>query len=181
MSVQHESRPGVLKNRPLPSTVAVTLLGVALAALPGARSGIAIMMARRSPATSPLNRSLMPLSFGRSMLSHSISVRDQFTSASMLPNNEVLMPPSSPQPDAGACGAGSQTPAMGQRHRPSRANFSPADFNLSCACNAWGTGVVKIWANTTELSRKLSKNRCDRLACQRIIFRMACRPILRSD
>ena len=52
-SVQQESRFGVLKNRPLPSTVAVTLLGSSRPTSSARSAGIAIMMASISPDISP--------------------------------------------------------------------------------------------------------------------------------
>ena len=96
-SVQQESRLGVLKNRPLPSTVAVTLLGISTDVSPGFRPGRAMMMASGSPETSPTNRNLTPSPFGRCMLSQTMSSADQLISVSMLPYKDDVAAPLSPQ------------------------------------------------------------------------------------
>ena len=130
-SVQQESRFGVLKNRPLPSTVIVTLLGNPAAGPPDTRLGTAIMMVSRWPVTSPANRNRVPCPSGRSILSQVISEPDQLTVVSKLPNNAVCRAPFSPQPEptSAGCGAGcstatgSQTPKALNRSRPSTGSF----------------------------------------------------------
>ena len=130
-SVQQESRFGVLKNRPLPSTVIVTLLGNPAAGPPDTRLGTAIMMVSRSPVTSPANRNRVPCPSGRSILSQIISEPDQLTVVSKLPNNAVCRAPFSPQPEptsaVGGAGsstaAGSQAPKALNRSRPSKDSF----------------------------------------------------------
>jgi len=130
-SVQQESRFGVLKNRPLPSTVIVTLLGNPAAGPPDIRLGTAIMIASRSPLTSPANRIRTPCPSGRSILSQIISEPDQLTVVSKLPNNTVCRAPFSPQPEPTSAGggagcstaAGSQAPKVLNRSKPSTGSF----------------------------------------------------------
>lgn len=130
-SIQQESRFGVLKNRPLPSTEIVTLLGNPAAGSTDTRLGTAIIIASRSPATSPANRNRMPCPSGRSILSQIISEPDQLTVVSKLPNNAVCRAPFSAQPEPTSAGdgagcstaVGSQALKVLNRSRPSKGSF----------------------------------------------------------
>jgi len=130
-SVQQESRFGVLKNRPLPSTVAVTLLGTSTAESPEFRPGRAMMIASRSPETSPMNRILTPSPFGRGMLSQSMSSAVHLICASILPNSEAVADPLSPQVRTGGGNAASTSTSVGAPQAPngpSNISHSRGDF-----------------------------------------------------
>ena len=124
---------GCSKNRPLPSTVTVTLLGISTPASPRFRSGRAMMSASRSPETSPTNCSLTPLPSGRSMLSQAMSSADHRISVWIPPYKDDLAAPLSPQVlDSGPGGASTSTLAGSPQAPRGPRSISPSKGN-SCA------------------------------------------------
>lgn len=162
-SVQQESRFGVLKNRPLPSTVAVTLLGTSTPESPDFRPGRAMMMAKRSPEISPAKRILTPSPLGRRMFSQSMSSADHLISASMLPNSEAVANPVSPQVRAGGGNAASTSTSLGAPQAPrgpSNSSHSSGDFCAEtdfflAGCN----GIAFQWSELGLILLKAAKKR----------------------
>lgn len=89
----------MLKNRPLPSSIKVTLLSSAVPDSSRSRPGRAIMMAMRrsAPTTSPANRIRAPAPFGRGMPEHSSASADQSKVPVNAPNSSVFRRPCGPQ------------------------------------------------------------------------------------
>lgn len=165
ISVQHESSPGVLKNRPLPSTVMVTLLGNSLPTSPDRSAGSATMKASCSLSISPVNRKRAPLPCGRSMFSQRTSSADQSTAVAMPPTSVARKKPLSPQVsafgDIAATGSAvAVASAAGSLHASRTVGISTASSAAVVAlqrflpvwCNAFAFTRSER-GNTTELDR----------------------------